>query len=149
MGPHEEQAPPLTRDHPAGRRQHGPFKTAQVERAALATEKPDLVAKVGVLKLQGLPGGTAAEPAQGSVHHEVEEQKHGRILEDAAQVRTSDIRAPHLGEPMTARSSKRPGLASELASSSVPVNEEGPENVTISSSSRPCRRSSPDTTPAA
>ena len=43
------------------------------------------MAEHGVLELQGTDRGTAAEPSQRSVHDEIEEEQHPRILEDAAQ----------------------------------------------------------------
>ena len=41
--------------------------------------------RTGVHELKGTDRGTAAEPAQGSVQEQIEEEEHPRILEDAAQ----------------------------------------------------------------
>jgi hypothetical protein len=73
LGAYEEQAPPLAGDGPTGRGEHHPIQTTKVERAALATEKPHLVAEDGVLKLESTDRGTTAEQAERSAQKEIEE----------------------------------------------------------------------------
>src|SRR5207244_7777291 len=103
--------------------QHDPIEAPQVEPPAPATEQSDLVAKHGVLELQGMDGRTATEPAQGAAQEQIDEEQHRRILRRSSSRCESAISVPHTptipctGPAWISRSSRPPTSGGGVPSS--------------------------------
>src|SRR6266516_3346766 len=133
LRPDQDQAPPVTRDRSAGRGEHDSVEGPEVQLPTLTAEEPHLVAKDGVLELQGPDRGTAAEPTQRSAHEEIEEEQHPRILEDAGQCANRAFPCPtghveRIGEVGTPWERMHPEKASTLCCAEL-LGEDDPSLV--------------------